>query len=111
MRDGWKSSRLPARAGVMTHRRWVIRGYDGSEQTFERTMPEGLLSEVEMKVVLQRLACRHLSDDEVVSASLRKNATGYRADLEIKQSYGGRFTLMTTGSGNHYAATVEELEQ
>jgi len=94
----------------MARRCWVIRGYDGSEQAFERSMPEGLLSEVEMKAVLQRLACRHLSDDEVVSASLRKNATGYRADLEIKQSHGGRFTLMTIGSGSHYTATVEELD-
>ncbi|MBR1158112.1 hypothetical protein [Bradyrhizobium elkanii] len=89
---------------AIARRYWVIRGYDGSEQTFERTIQEGLLSEVEMKVVLQRLACRHLSDDEVVSASLRKNAAGFRADLEIKQSHGGRFTLMTTGSGSHYTA-------
>ncbi len=95
---------------AMTRRHWVIRGYDGSEQTFERALPEGLLSEAEMKIVLQRLACRHLSDEEVVSASLRKNAAGYRADLEVRQSHGGRFTLMTAGTGCHYAATVEELE-
>ena len=94
----------------MTRRHWVIRGYDGSDQTFERTMSEGLLTEAEMKVVLERLACRHLSDEEVVSASLRKNAAGYRADLEIRQSHGGRFALMTTSSGCHYTATVEELE-
>jgi hypothetical protein len=105
-----KSDGSLAREDVMTHRHWVVRGYDGLEQTFERAMPEGLLSEAEMKVLLQRLACRHLSDDEVVSSSLRKSAAGYRADLEIKQSHGGRFALMTTGSGNHYTANVEELE-
>ncbi len=95
----------------MARRYWVIRGYDGSEPIFERRMPEGSLTEAEMKVVLQRLACRHLSDDEIVCASLRKKAAGYRADLEIRQSHGGKYALMTTGSGNHYAATVEELEK
>jgi hypothetical protein len=64
-----------------------------------------------MEALLQRLAARHLNEGEVVSASLRKNSAGYRADLEIHKSHGGRYCLMTTGSGPHYTAVIEDVGQ
>lgn len=91
----------------MGARSWVIVGYDSTKQVFERRLPEGSLSEAEVITMLERLAARHLVDDEVVSASLRKNAVGYRPDLEIRKNHGGRYGLMTTGNP-HYIASIDE---
>jgi hypothetical protein len=88
---------------------WKIAGYDGAKTVFEQSIPEGSLSEPEMETLLQRLAARHLNDGEVVAASLRKNSAGYRTDLEIRKNQGGRYCLMTSGSGAHYTAVIEEV--
>ncbi len=87
---------------------WKIRGYDGLRLVVEREIPQGSLSEAEVKTMLQRLQARHLTDGEVVGASLRQGTAGYRHDFEINRNQGGSFALMTTGSGMHYTATSEE---
>ena len=92
----------------MTQRYWKISGYDGSRTVYERSVPEGALSESEVVTLLQRLAARHLSDDEVFSSSLRKNSHGFTPHLEIGRNTGEKPALMTTGSGHHYTATIEE---
>ncbi len=89
---------------------WNIRGYDGDERKFERTIVAGALSEPEMVALLQRLVSRHLSDDEVVSASLRKNAKGYVPHLEVRPINRGAPGLMTTGGGHHYTATIKDVQ-
>lgn len=92
----------------MSNRSWKICGYDGAREVFQRAVPEGALSESEVIILLQRLASRHLTDDDVVSSSLRKNADDYAVHLEVQRSRGGKYVLMTTGSGHHYIATIEE---
>ena len=88
----------------MSNRVWKIRGFDGMALTFERSIPEGSLSEAEVKVMLQRLVARHLTDGEVVGGSLRQGTAGYRHDFEILRARGE----MTNGSGMHYTAAVED---
>ena len=92
----------------MSIRSWKIRGYDGNRQVFERAIPLGSLSDAQVTMLLQRLASRHLTDEEVVSASLRRNAVGYAPHLEVQKNPGGKYAIMTTGSGHHYAAVVED---
>ena len=87
---------------------WKINGYDGAQLVWERLIPAGILSEAEMIFLLQRLAARHLDDDEVVNSSLRKNAKGYLSHLEVRKSIGRKHALMTTGTGHHYTATIQE---
>jgi hypothetical protein len=87
---------------------WQIRGYDGDNPTFERELPFGSVTDLEMETILQRLQARHLTDDEIVSASLRKNMAGYRHDFEIQQNIGGGLALMTNGSGWLYTARPVE---
>lgn len=94
----------------MRKRHWIVTGYDGENEIFKQTIPEGALSEAEMTILLQRLACRHLKPDEICGASLRKNASGYRSDLEINRNREGRFALMTTGSSWHYTAIISEID-
>ncbi len=61
-----------------------------------------------MNRLLQRLASRHLTDNEVVSASLRKNADAYANHLEVQRNYGGKYALMTTGRVHYYSVIVED---
>ena len=61
-----------------------------------------------MNRLLQRLASRHLTDDEVVSASLRKNADAYATHLEVQRNYGEKYPFMTTGGGHYYSVNVED---
>ena len=51
---------------------WVISHCDGGGLINEWTMP-GNLSSSEVKAILQRLVCRDLTIDEILSASRRKN--------------------------------------
>ncbi len=92
----------------MSKRIWRIYGYDGDRAVFTRTVPKRSLSEREMIRLLQRLTSRHLTDDEVVSSSLRKNADDYASHLEVQQNHGEKYALMTTGSGHYYSVIVED---
>ena len=88
----------------MADRIWVIRGYDGLEEVFKRTLPVGYLPDKEMIVLLKRLASRHLDDYEVVSSSLRKSSKGYAPYLEVHSS------RETSGTGYHYTAVVRDAD-
>ena len=89
---------------------WKIRGFDGFRVVFERTIPQNSLSDAEAIAMLQRLQARHLSDGEIVSASLRQGTAGYRHDFEVQRNHGGSYGFMTTSTGWHYSATIEEAE-
>ena len=92
----------------MSKQFWRIYGYDGNRAVFTRTVPKRSFSEPEMVRLLQRLASRHLTDDEVVSASLRKNADAHATHLEVQRNYDGKYALMTARSGHYYSAIVED---
>jgi hypothetical protein len=89
---------------------WKITGYLGDKSIYERAVRKGALSQKAMIALLQRLASRHLSEDEVVSSSLKQDDRGYCSALEIRKNRGGRDALMTTGSGHYYTALVEKAE-
>jgi hypothetical protein len=89
---------------------WKIRGLDGLQVVFERAIPQNSLSDAEAIVMLQRLQARHLNDGEIVSASLRQGAAGYRHDFEVQRNQGGSYGFMTTSTGRYYSATIEEAE-
>jgi hypothetical protein len=95
------------REAAMSNRFWKIRGYDGLTLVYERAIPTAALSVAAIKVLLQRLACRHLTDDEVVSSSLRMNADGYSPHLEIQTNGLRNYELMTSGTGYHYTALID----
>lgn len=82
---------------------WHVEGRNGSTVMFECDMP-GNMSEREIEVTLQRLVARHLSEVEVVSASLRKNARGYSTLLERV----GRGLPICYGEDPHYIAARKD---
>lgn len=55
--------------------RWIIRRVNGSSQEEIGSLPRHM-NEQEVERALQRLACMHLSPDEILAASLRKGAKG-----------------------------------
>ncbi len=84
-------------------RYWKIEGYVGTDKTFEKLIPEGLLNESEVVVLLQRLSARHLAEDEVVSSSMRHGVSGYLPHLEPQISQDGHHTVRV-GTDAYYVA-------
>ena len=83
---------------------WTITGYDGTNKIYSGEAP-GILTEEEIATMLQRLAARHLSHEEVISASLRKNLRGYAPLLEcIIDRAGKNGNSVTVGSDPYYIA-------
>ncbi len=90
----------------MSERNWKITGYDGAKVLFERFVTEGALSEKQMMELLLRLQAKHLTNEEIISSSLKKRSKGRTDHLEVRRNSRGKYALMTTGSGWHYAATL-----
>ena len=79
--------------------KWAIEGFrSGNPTGFSREV-DGAESRV--KLLLERLAARHLTDDEITDATC-----GSRTDLKVHKDKqpGKPMVLMTTGSDHHYVA-------
>jgi hypothetical protein len=98
-------------AALRPRTRWVIQGYKSTQKTYETELPLGSLTEGEMVVLLQRLACRHLSEDDIVDASVRKSSKRHNpVPLEIdKESTAERFS-MSVGHNPHYYIASSQPE-
>ena len=81
--------------------RWTIEGYCGGDATgFVRNVDCG---ESRIRLLLKRLAARHLSDEEIVDATL-----GSGAELDIRRDpRAAQLVLMTSGSEYYYVARAE----
>ena len=90
----------------MNKRRWVLIGHKRKTEFFHQMIPEDALSGLEMILLLQRLASRHLQPHEIVAASLAKTAAGYRSELEVRRSASGQFSLVTDTSIWKYEAKL-----
>ena len=91
----------------MAEQPWKITGYDGPHTKYSGQMP-GLLTEDEIARVLQLLAARHLTHQEVVAASLPKNIIGYEPLLECHiNRIAPKGTMVTVGINPHYVAFRE----
>jgi hypothetical protein len=91
---------------TLAGRAWIVEGYENNKKVYETVLP--MLSEPEVIALLQRLQSRHLNADEIVSSSMRKNSKGYASHLEINKNQGGKYSLMTTGTGHWYTATIRD---
>jgi len=86
------------------HKYWQIKGYYGTEQILDVSEPVSHFTDSQIEVLLQRLACRSLSKDEILTAS--KNKRNRTSLLEVsKQNSEGRVTFMC-GSDPHFSAKI-----
>ena len=69
------------------------------------TVSVGMISEGDLVALLQRLVCQHLTPDEIVAASYKKNLPGYSPTLEPTITSRPRRAIMV-GSNPHYVATL-----
>lgn len=53
---------------------WRIEGFDGTELIFGTDIPSHLLSNNQVEELFRRLVSQHLSEEEVVGASLNRKA-------------------------------------
>jgi hypothetical protein len=83
---------------------WEIKGYDSSKEIFADEVP-GTMSVDEVTEILQRLVCRELAPDKIVSASVRKNYKRYAPLLEVNVDRTAEMgTNITAGQNPHYVA-------
>ena len=89
----------------MHSKRWIITGYDGTDKLMKFSILFGMTSEGQIVALLQRLASRHLTPEEVVAASYRKGSVGYSPLLEPLISPRPRRTIQV-GSNPYYVAAI-----
>ena len=82
--------------------KWIIEGFrGGSPSGLSRQITGG---ENQVVVLLQRLAARHLTDDEIIDATF-----GTRHDLDISNNTESKlYSLMTNGADCRYIATIDD---
>jgi len=78
--------------------KWLIEAFQGGHPTFSLEVAG---HENRVTRLLERLAARHLTDNEIIDATF-----GSRKDLEIQRDkrLGVPTMLMTTGTDHHYVA-------
>lgn len=90
----------------MRGKHWLIRGYDGAALQKRWSISFGMMSEKQIIVLLERLACKHLSPDEIMSASMRKGSPGYSALLEARKETTRGRRIIGVGESLHYVAEL-----
>jgi len=85
-----------------------ITGQDGlNEPFFSMEISAASLGRGGLSTLLQRLASRHLSDREIVAASLKKNARGYSGLLDVSKPHpDDRRYIWSAGDNPYYTATA-----
>lgn len=95
---------LHERKGTSLRECWRVRGYESFECIFDRVIPLGQMGQV--SAMLQLLAARHLSADEIVTASLRRGSALYIPLLEPHVPTTGPHSV-SVGANPYYIATRE----
>lgn len=91
---------------------WRVQGYDSQTLIFERLLPYGALSENQVINLMQRLLSKHLDDDDLVAASMRRNSNQYMPTLEPHRDYGpGRRSTIMIGQNPHFVAAVFQEDE
>lgn len=81
---------------------WTIRGYDGTDLLVEERVSSRDLGPGGIHELLRRLACRHLTADEIIAAS-----TGKIPHVDLSPTKGG---WMTGGNPYYVAITANPAE-
>jgi hypothetical protein len=91
--------------------RWIIEGFDGTENILRRTIPKGSSwPEARIIELLRRLVCRHLSPSDVIEGSRPAKDIFYIAILEAKRSIEKRLTT-TVGENPFYVASLYRADE
>ena len=85
---------------------WKVLGWNGTEMIYEGEFQSGSYTEKKMVTFLQRLACRHLTPDEIASASRKRRKGEDYGLLEPSRDTSNERLTLSVGVGPHYTATI-----
>ncbi len=83
---------------------WVIRGYEGAEQIYEHHIAEPVLSDADVTAILQRLASKRLSYEEIVMASLPHGQAHVVGSLDVSLDAGAHGRVISTVGNPRFVA-------
>jgi hypothetical protein len=89
---------------------WLIEGYERFDRFFQTQLP-GHMSDEEITTIIQRLACRHLSEAEIVAASLRKGKRTSLLEPLIGKAPHGLRTVISINHGTEYRASYWRADE
>ncbi len=88
----------------MSERNWTIAGYDNGVMVFSEVVSVDSIAESDVKALLQRLASRHWSEQQVVLASL---SSDHREPLlEVSETSDGPFGFTTNPEFPRYYTAI-----
>ncbi len=98
------------RANTKTRKFWKIEGYDGTSLMFKTELPLSAMSTKKMLSLLQRLACMHLNEKEIIASTLSPKSKKYVRLLEplINQNNPNSISV---GENPYFIATVWPREE
>ncbi len=83
---------------------WLVEGYERFDRIFQARLP-GHMTDKELVTIIQRLTCKHLSEEEIVAASLRKGKRTSLLEPLIGRPPQGLRTVISISHGVEYRAT------
>jgi len=92
---------------------WHIRGYDGTTEICNQTVPVGQMSQKKLEELLRALAGRGLSSCELANAYANRNTKRYNGFLQVRtENYDvKRRTNYYCGQNPHYSATTVTFDK
>lgn len=93
----------------MSKRYWIIEGYRSTKLFWSKELPYGSFSESGIAALLKCLVAKHgLTDEEVVRAFAKSNASMHARHLEISGPGSKPPWGISRGCNPYFAARVEE---
>ncbi len=89
---------------------WVIERYEGTKLISQHTIPNGQITEENLKNLLRTLVAKYeLTDEEIIPCFLKKNTKRYWDYLEVQKDSKAKFyTLYCQGNLNVLAMSIPE---
>ena len=91
-------------------RTWNVVGWSGTKKIFEQTFRHSEFSDKQMKLLLQRLLCRRMSDQEIVNATIRRRKGEGYGFLEVQSERTSDRFIMSVGDTPHFTAVILDVD-
>ncbi|GAW33293.1 hypothetical protein RA2_00329 [Roseovarius sp. A-2] len=94
----------------MAKRQWLVTGWESTQVIYECEFPLSAFSEKHIESFLKRLVYKHLSHEEIASASQERNPGEEESPLLVvsRDATSSRF-CMSVGTNPHYTAQAREI--
>lgn len=91
-------------------RAWSVVGWNGTKKIYEQTFRHSEFTDKQMKLLLQRLLCRQMSEQEIVNATMRRRKGEGHGVLEVQSERTSDRFIMSVGDTPHFTAVVLDID-